>query len=138
MTRLQDARCRVLVVDDNKDSADSTAMLLRKEDGYDVQIAYDGQQALKAFDEFDPDVALLDLALPRVNGFDVAQVFKKKKPGIKLVAITGLALPEDVRRCKEVGFDYHFAKPLDPRLLEQVVRNGCDEVALDSCNRKTE
>jgi CheY-like chemotaxis protein len=128
MNRLQDVRCRVLVVDDNKDNADSIAMLLRM-DGYEILTAYDGKQALDDFDVFDPQIALLDLALPKVNGYDLALAFKERKPGIRLIAISGLALPADIERSREAGFDHHLVKPFDPKNLERVLKGECREVA---------
>jgi CheY-like chemotaxis protein len=127
MSRLQDARCRVLVVDDNRDNADSTAMLLKMEGGHEVETAYDGQQALGAFDAFDPEVAVLDLAMPKLSGYDLARAFKERKPRLKLIAITGLAQPADIVRSKEVGFDHHLVKPFDPQELDRLVKRECDD-----------
>ena len=131
MNRLQDARCRILVVDDNKDNADSIAMLLRMQEAFEIKTAYDGKQALDVFDAFNPQVALLDLAMPKVNGYDLARAFKQRKPGIKLIAISGLAFPADIQRSQEAGFVQHLVKPCDPSDLERAVRGECDHV---KCN----
>jgi two-component system CheB/CheR fusion protein len=128
MSRLQDDRCRILVVDDNRDNADSIAMLLKMDGGYEIKTAYDGQQALVAFQAFDPVVAVLDLAMPRLNGYDLARSFKLRKQGIKLIAISGLAYPADIVRSKEAGFAHHLVKPFDPQELERAIKGECDAV----------
>ena len=123
----QDVRCRVLVVDDNKDNADSIALLLRI-DGHEVLTAYGGQQALELFGHFDPDVALLDLAMPRVNGYDLARAFRQRKPAIRMIAVSGLAFPADIERSLAEGFIAHLVKPFDPKELERAVNGGCGDV----------
>ncbi len=128
MNRLKDVRCRVLVVDDNKDNADSVAMLLRMQQTFEIETAYDGRQALDVFDAFDPEVALLDLAMPKVSGYDLAFAFKKRKPAIRLIAISGLAFPADIQRSQDAGFIHHLVKPFDPKELERAVKGECDEV----------
>jgi CheY-like chemotaxis protein len=128
----KDARCRVLVVDDNKDNADSIAMLLRIQKALEIKTAYDGKQALEIFDDFDPEVALLDLAMPKVSGYDLARTFQQRKPGIRLIAISGLAFPADIQRSREAGFARHLVKPCDPSELERAVKGECDGVE-DNC-----
>jgi DNA-binding response OmpR family regulator len=104
---------RVLVVDDNVDAADSLATLLNVM-GYNVRIAYDGPEAIEAADEFLPEVALLDIGLPRLSGYDIARhVRRKRGEDVLLVAITGWGQEEDRRRAREAGFDHHFTKPAD-------------------------
>src|SRR5262245_6524108 len=127
MNRLQDDRCRVLVVDDNKDNADSIAMLLRLGTSYEVRAAYDGRQALAIFEAFNPEVALLDLAMPRLSGYDLARTFRRRKPDIKLIAISGLALPADIDRSRKAGFVRHLVKPFDPQELERAIKAECDD-----------
>ena|SRR2546421_5581725 len=138
MKRLQDVRCRVLVVDDNKDNADSLAMLLKMEEGYEVRTAYDGEEALGEFLACDPEVALLDLAMPKINGYDLARTFRERKPGIKLVAMTGLAPPANVERSRAAGFDHHLVKPFDPQELERVMRILCHHEANGSAKNGVE
>ena len=112
---------RVLVVDDNEDAADSLATLLGVV-GYQVKIAYDGPQAIEAADEFQPDVALLDIGLPRLSGYDIARhVRQRRGDEVLLVAITGWGQEEDRRKAREAGFDHHFTKPADFEVLLQLI-----------------
>ncbi len=112
---------RVLVVDDNEDAADSLATLLGVM-GYEVRIAYDGPEAIVAADEFKPAVALLDIGLPKLSGYDIARhVRARRGTEVLLVAITGWGQEEDRRRARDAGFDHHFTKPADfERLLELI------------------
>ena len=112
---------RVLVVDDNEDAADSLATLLVVM-GFDVRTAYDGPEAITAADEFRPQVALLDIGLPRLSGYDIARhVRASRGDEVLLVAITGWGQEDDRRRAREAGFDHHFTKPADfERLLEVI------------------
>lgn len=112
---------RVLVVDDNEDAADSLATLLGVM-GYEVRIAYDGPEAIQAADEFEPAVALLDIGLPKLSGYDIARhVRARRGADVLLVAITGWGQEEDRRKAREAGFDHHFTKPADfDRLLELI------------------
>lgn len=112
---------RVLVVDDNEDAADSLATLLGVM-GYEVRIAYDGPEAIVAADEFKPAVALLDIGLPKLSGYDIARYVRAQRGAeVLLVAITGWGQEEDRRKAREAGFDHHFTKPADlDRLLELI------------------
>ncbi len=114
---------RVLVVDDNEDAADSLATLLDVM-GYEVRTAYDGPQAIEAADEFQPSVALLDIGLPRLSGYDIARHVRQKRGAeVLLVAITGWGQEDDRRRAREAGFDHHFTKPADfDQLLKLIDR----------------
>jgi DNA-binding response OmpR family regulator len=108
---------RVLVVDDNADAADSLATLLGVM-GYEVRTAYDGPEAIEAADEFMPAVALLDIGLPKLSGYDIARhVRSRRGDGVLLVAITGWGQEDDRRRAREAGFDHHFTKPADFEVL---------------------
>ncbi len=118
-------RCRVLVVDDNEDAALSLAMMLDVL-GYEVRTAYDGLEAVKAADEFQPEAALLDIGLPLLSGYEVARHIRDKRGGkVLLVAITGWGTPEDVKRSEEAGFDHHFTKPADPERLRTILLAEC-------------
>src|SRR4051812_101532 len=112
---------KVLVADDNQDAANSLATLLEVM-GYEVRIAYDGPEAIVAADEFKPAVALLDIGLPRLSGYDIARhVREQRGEDVLLVAITGWGQEDDRRRAREAGFDHHFTKPADfERLLELI------------------
>ena len=101
------------MVDDNEDAANSLATLLEVM-GYDVRIAYDGPEGIEAADEFEPAVALLDIGLPKLSGYDIARhVRGKRGEDVLLVAITGWGQEDDRRRAHEAGFDHHFTKPAD-------------------------
>ncbi|MES2306341.1 MAG: PAS domain S-box protein [Gemmatimonadota bacterium] len=105
---------RVLVVDDNRDSADSLAMLLELE-GHETQTAYDGQDALVRAESFRPELVLLDIGLPKLNGYEVCRTIREQSWGKEMVVIaqTGWGQEEDRRRSREEGFDSHLVKPID-------------------------
>ena len=107
-------RRRVLVVDDNEDSAETLALALQLE-GYDVETAHGGQQALKLAEGFLPEVVLLDIGMPEMDGYEVARSIRAQPWGadMLLVAQTGWGQEEDRRRTREAGFDAHMTKPLD-------------------------
>ena len=115
-------RRRILVVDDNCDAADSLAMLLRLA-GQDVRVAYDGPAALSQRDEFRPELMFLDIGMPGMDGYEVAQRLRQQ-PGLEslvLVAMTGWGQEEDRRRSREAGFDHHLVKPVEPDLLHKLL-----------------
>lgn len=113
---------RVLVVDDNLDAAEGLAMLLQLK-GHQVATAYDGEGAIDAAREFDPQVVLLDIGLPRLDGFEVARRLREQFPdrGMLLVALTGYGQERDRLRAREAGFDHHLLKPVRLELLEQLL-----------------
>jgi signal transduction histidine kinase/ActR/RegA family two-component response regulator len=108
---------RVLVVDDNVSSAQSLAMVL-KLDGHEVQVTHEGEAALETVQRFRPEVVLMDIGLPGIDGYEVARRLRadaKLATGIiLLVAVTGYAEDEARRRSREAGFDHHLVKPVDP------------------------
>lgn len=112
---------RVLVADDNRDAADSIAALLQLE-GYEVEVAYDGEAALDAAHRFHPDVAVLDIGMPRMDGHAVARALRADTatPRPLLVAATGWGQDQDVRRSQEAGFDHHLTKPVAIDTLPRV------------------
>jgi PAS domain S-box-containing protein len=118
----QPSRLRILVVDDNRDAADSLAMLLEML-GNDVHTAHDGLEAVGAAAAFHPDVVLLDIGLPKLNGYEVAQRIREMPGGAKvlLVALTGWGQEEDRRRTKEAGFDQHMTKPVELANLQKLL-----------------
>ena len=123
------ATTRVLVVDDNEDAADSLATLLGVL-GYEVRIAYDGPEAIEAADEFQPAVALLDIGLPKLSGYDIASYVREKRGyGVLLVAITGWGQEDDRRKAREAGFDHHFTKPADFDALMKLIDRELKERA---------
>jgi PAS domain S-box-containing protein len=115
-------RCRVLVVDDNVDSADSLAMLLEIL-GHDVQTANDGHQAIATAGEFQPDIAILDIGLPQMSGYQLAQRLRQQPwaKQVVLVALTGWGQEEHRRRSADAGFDYHLTKPVDFEMLQRII-----------------
>lgn len=113
---------RVLVVDDNPDAAQSTAAVLQMA-GCEVEVTYDGPSALEAARRFRPQVLLLDLGLPGMDGYTLAQrmhEMPETKRG-KFVALSGYGQPEDRRRAHEAGYDHHLVKPVDPAKLIKLV-----------------
>jgi CheY-like chemotaxis protein len=121
--RAGDGPLRVLVVDDNEDSALSLAMLLEMQ-GHAVTTAFRGSEALQKAVEEPPDVALLDIGLPDMNGYELARRLRSS-PGatpLTLVALTGWGQDEDRRAAEGAGFDHHFTKPVDPDALEQLLQ----------------
>ena len=111
---------RVLVVDDNEDAAETVAVLLDLW-GHDVRTAMDGFSALAAAAELDPEVILLDIGLPRLDGYEVARRLRESGNRALVVAMTGYGRDEDRRRSREAGFDEHLVKPVDPALLREVL-----------------
>lgn len=108
---------RILIVDDNQDTADSLAMMLRL-DGHQVEVAYDGAAALSLARTMVPDVALLDIGLPGMNGYDVARHLRTERAeDFTLIAITGWGHEDDRRRAHEAGFDHHMVKPIEHAAL---------------------
>ena len=109
---------KVLVVDDNRDSADTLSTLLATL-GCEVAVAYDGEEALRAGRDFRPDAVLLDLGMPRLNGFEACERMRGQGWGaaICIVAVTGWGQEEDRRRTRDAGIDYHLVKPVEPTQL---------------------
>jgi CheY-like chemotaxis protein len=113
---------RILVVDDNRDAADSLALMLRLA-GHDTRTAHDGLEAVQAAATFGPGVVLLDIGMPRMNGYEAARHIRQQPWGknIVLVALTGWGQEEDKRRTFEAGFDHHLTKPVEPAALEKLL-----------------
>ena len=113
---------RILVADDNLDAAESMGIMLRLM-GNDVHTVHDGEQAVDEAASFRPDVVLLDIGMPRLNGYDAARRIREQGWGknMVLVALTGWGQQEDKQRASEAGFDQHFTKPLRPADLERLV-----------------
>jgi signal transduction histidine kinase len=112
------SKCRILVVDDNEDSALSLSTMLRIM-GHQTQTATDGLQAVAAADACRPDVVLLDIGLPKLNGYEVCRRLRAQPwgRGIVIIAMTGWGQEEDRVRSKEAGFNIHMVKPVDPAAL---------------------
>jgi PAS domain S-box-containing protein len=115
-------KCRILVADDLRDSVDSLAMMLRLA-GHAIQVAHDGLEAVQAAATFRPDVVLLDIGMPKMNGYEAARHIRQQPwgKGMLLVALTGWGQEEDKRRAFEAGFDHHLTKPVEPAALEKLL-----------------
>ena len=117
---------RILIVDDNVDAAESLSRMLRLEE-HEVLVAHDGPSALTAAERMKPDIVLLDIGLPKMDGLEVARRLRHRANGAPpplLVATTGFGQAEDRRRIAAAGFDHHLVKPLDPHVLQSLVRTG--------------
>jgi signal transduction histidine kinase len=116
------ARRRILLADDNRDAAESLAMLLEMA-GHEVRVAHNGKAALSLAQVFRPNTALLDIGMPDMTGYEVAESLRKEPWAAKLVliALTGWGQESDRRRAHEAGFDHHLIKPVDPDRLTSVI-----------------
>jgi CheY-like chemotaxis protein len=116
---------RVLVVDDNRDAAETLALLL-KLGGHEVRALCDPLLALATLEAFRPQIAFLDVGMPKLNGLDLAGKIRASEAGsdVLLVALTGWGQDDDRRRSQEAGFDYHLVKPADPLDIETICREG--------------
>ncbi|MFN3652725.1 MAG: ATP-binding protein [Armatimonadota bacterium] len=115
---------RVLVIEDNRDAAETLADMLDLF-GYEVAQAYSGPEGLDAAARFHPDVVLCDIGLPGMSGLEVAQALRRDPElgHARLVAVTGYGQHEDVRRTREAGFDHHLTKPIDPETLRSLLES---------------
>jgi PAS domain S-box-containing protein len=115
---------RVLIADDNTDAADSLAILLEI-DGHEVRVAHGGHAALALAQAFRPEVALLDIGMPELNGYEVATALRKEPwgKGMQLIALTGWGQESDRRHSNAAGFDWHLTKPIDMDTLCAVLKD---------------
>ncbi len=116
---------RVLVVDDNADAAMTLDMLLRSL-GHETHVVHDGHAAFEAVGQFRPDIVLLDIGMPGLDGYEVARrlrALQQERP-LRIVAVTGWGTEDDRRKSQEAGFDLHLVKPVDPEDLTRALRNG--------------
>jgi PAS domain S-box-containing protein len=122
-------RRRILVVDDNRDATETLARVLEL-GGHEVHTAHDGLEAVDVAAELQPDAVLLDIGLPKLNGYDAARRIREQPGGkdVFLVALTGWGQPEDRRRAQDAGFDAHLVKPVDHAHLAKLLR---DRVSAD-------
>ena len=116
---------RLLIVDDNQDAAESLSMLLELS-GHEARVAHDGLAALSLAESFLPDAILLDIGLPRLNGYDAAKRIRESAwgAGMHLIAVTGYGQDSDRSRAKAAGFDHHLTKPLDIPTLIKLLEKG--------------
>ena len=128
----------VLVVDDNVDGADMLAAALRAL-GYRSAVAHDGPGALRIASELVPHVALLDIGLPVMDGYELASILRQQLLGVKLVAITGYGQERDLQRSRDAGFQAHLTKPVDLDKLSSLLREltvGKEDVASQRTDRR--
>ncbi len=113
----------ILVVDDDRKSALGLSLLLRL-DGHEVRTEYDGVQGWRTAELHHPEIAILDIELPGIDGLEIARRIQRTDWGrnVMLIATTGLGDPEDIERSRLVGFDQHFVKPIDIEELRRAIR----------------
>jgi CheY-like chemotaxis protein len=115
---------RVLICEDQKDTAESLAALLRLQ-GYEVLVCHDGHSAMDRATAWRPTAAIIDIGLPGVTGYAVAQHIRELQFGgdVVLIAVTGYSTPADIQMARYAGFNWHFAKPADPSFLMDVLED---------------
>jgi len=111
---------RILLVDDNRDLSESLATLLRL-NGHDVAIASEGPSALQMVEKLHPDLALIDIGLPGMSGYQLAQRLRANGCTARLIAVTGYGGREERQRALDAGFDDHFVKPIEPAILDRLI-----------------
>ena len=113
---------RILIAEDNRDAADMLAMLLNLA-GHEVRVAHGGRAAVAIAQTFRPEIAILDIGMPDLNGYEVARELRRQSwgAGIYLVAVSGWGGESDRQRAMQAGFDRHLTKPVDPGSLEAVL-----------------
>jgi len=123
-------RGRVLIADDNFDAAQSLALILRME-GHEVRTAGDGLEALEIAEGFQPQIVLLDIGMPKLDGYETARRLRERPwaASALLVAQTGWGQEDDKRRAREAGFDRHLVKPLDPEALSDLLEEALESLA---------
>ena len=120
-TVLTAQRLKILVVDDNRDAAETLSLLLELK-GHEVQQAYNGENAVQLAEEFRPQMVLLDLGMPKMNGYEACRQIRNHAWGAQmtLIAVTGWGQEDDRRKSTDAGFDGHLVKPVDPATLEEL------------------
>ena len=115
-------RRRILILDDNTDSADLLGVLLERQ-GNEVRTAYDGEAGVQEAEGFRPEVVFCDIGMPKMNGYEVARRFREQpwSKEIVLVALTGWGQLEDRKKSSDAGFDFHLVKPVEPAVLKQLL-----------------
>jgi CheY-like chemotaxis protein len=113
---------RILVVDDNRDAVEALALLLQLA-GHTIRTAHDGLEALEVADTFEPEVVLLDLGMPKMDGYETARQLRQRFPDrrLTLVAVTGWGQQQDRQRTADAGFDVHLVKPVTEADLFQAI-----------------
>jgi CheY-like chemotaxis protein len=116
------AGVRILIIEDQQDVRDSLRILLEL-DNHEVETAANGREGVAKFDAFSPSVVLVDIGIPEMNGYEVAQAIRSRKNGtrVSLIAVTGYGQPDDRRRAIAAGFDEHLTKPVGYEELRKLV-----------------
>ena len=123
-------RKRVLIADDNVDAADTTAMLLEGDERFEVMAVYGGRQAVDAATTFVPDLVMLDINMPVMDGHEAARILRSAQPPgrrLVLVALTGRTTQDDVDRARLSGFDHHLAKPAQATTFCALIASFLDD-----------
>jgi len=115
-------RRRIVLADDNRDGAESLRMLLEMS-GHEIYVAHTGIDALKVTEEHRPEICILDIGMPGLNGYEVADRIRSESWGtqIVLIAVTGYGQQHDKLKARATGFDHHLTKPIDPSALENLI-----------------
>jgi CheY-like chemotaxis protein len=119
-TATSTGRQKILIIEDNVDSAEALSIIVNLM-GHETYIAYDGVQGIEKFHEVKPNVVLLDIGLPNLNGYEVAERLRAENPKLKLIALTGYGARADRERTLRVGFDVHLVKPVDVAVLKNLL-----------------
>lgn len=120
------SRKRILVIDDNRDAANTLAMLIKLK-GNEVKAGYGGREAMVLGETFQPDIAILDIGMPGMDGYETCSLIRQESWGknITILALTGYGQQEDIRKSLEAGFDEHLLKPVDlPALLALIEKTS--------------
>jgi two-component system CheB/CheR fusion protein len=117
---------RILVIDDNVDAAQMLGVLLRQ-DNHDVHIVHDGREGVTEAGKFKPEIVLLDIGLPRMDGYEVAKRIRKKLPNLYLIAISGWGQERDQKLSAEAGFDKHLVKPVEFEELNRILAEAAGD-----------
>jgi signal transduction histidine kinase len=133
--RRETAPLRLLIVDDNIDAAEGLALYLRASAKHEVWIAHDGLSGLASADEFGPDIVLLDIGLPDIDGYEVARRLRSRARPVLLVAMTGYSSKQDRKLAQEAGFDHFLVKPVRYADLEGILADGNTHSAPDPKGR---
>jgi CheY-like chemotaxis protein len=116
----------VLIAEDNLDAAEMMRVMLSFS-GHDVKVATDGVQAVAIAETTKPDIAFIDIGMPRMDGYEAARRIRRVLGGrIVLVALTGWGQEQDKDRAREAGFDHHLTKPAEPEMLERLIGDCAD------------
>lgn len=131
---MSDQPCKVLIVDDNADSANSAALLLRLE-GHEVDVAYEPRSALDKVRAMQPDVVLMDVALPGRTGIDLGKDIRSLQPKCRMIVVTGFTRADIERSCHEAGFNGYLIKPTPPKVLAETVQEQCEQAQACDCKQ---